>query len=71
MEDYIAASLCPSDALKAIPKLYEQAFIGIFNGHGGKEAMKFLDFYHDIQYAIAHPFELALLLYQGHVFMGQ
>ena len=41
MEDFIAANLCPSDALKVIPKLYEQVFISVFNRHGGKEAMKF------------------------------
>ena len=41
MEDYIAVSLCPSDALKEIPELREQAFVGVFDGHGGKEAAKF------------------------------
>ena len=41
MEDYIAISLCPNDDLKEIPELCEQAFVGVFDGHGGKEAAKF------------------------------
>ena len=41
MEDYIAVSLCPSDTLKKIPQLCQQVFVGVFDGHGGKEAAKF------------------------------
>ena len=41
MEDYIAVNLCPNDALREIPDMKEQAYIGVFDGHGGKEAAKF------------------------------
>ena len=38
MEDYLAVSLAPNEALKDIPGLKDQAFIGVFDGHGGEEA---------------------------------
>ena len=41
MEDYIAVNLSPNDDLKEIPELREQAFVGVFDGHGGKEAAKY------------------------------
>ena len=41
MEDYLAVKLCPNDKLRQVPHLREQAFIGVFDGHGGKEAAKF------------------------------
>lgn len=41
MEDYIAVNLAPSEAgFKDIGYLREQAYIGVFDGHGGKEAAK-------------------------------
>lgn len=42
MEDFIAVSLSPNDELKEIPELKEQAFVGVFDGHGGKEAAKYV-----------------------------
>lgn len=41
MEDYIAVNLSPDDELLANPELREQAFVGVFDGHGGKEAAKY------------------------------
>ncbi len=41
MEDYIAVNLAPNDTLKEIPDMREQAYIGVFDGHGGKEAAKY------------------------------
>ena len=41
MEDYIAVNLSPNEKLKAIPDMREQAFVGVFDGHGGKEAAKY------------------------------
>ncbi len=41
MEDYLAVKLCPNEELRQIPELREQAYIGVFDGHGGKEAAKF------------------------------
>ena len=41
MEDYITVTLCPNEELRSIPHLKEQAFIGVFDGHGRKEAAKF------------------------------
>ena len=41
MEDYIAVNLSPNSTLKDIPDMKEQAFVGVFDGHGGKEAAKF------------------------------
>ena len=41
MEDYLAVKLCPNEELRSIPHLKEQAYIGVFDGHGGKEAAKF------------------------------
>lgn len=38
MEDYLDVRLAPNDTLKKIPALREQAFVGVFDGHGGKEA---------------------------------
>ena len=38
MEDYLAVSLAPNETLKEIPGLKDQAFVGVFDGHGGKEA---------------------------------
>ena len=41
MEDYIAVNLAPSEAsFNDIGYLREQAYIGVFDGHGGKEAAK-------------------------------
>lgn len=41
MEDYLAVKLCPNEELCKSPDLREQAFVGVFDGHGGKEAAKF------------------------------
>lgn len=41
MEDYIAVNLSPNDSLRAIPEMREQAYVGVFDGHGGKEAAKY------------------------------
>ena len=41
MEDYIAVKLSPNEKLKEIPGMMEQAFVGVFDGHGGKDAAKF------------------------------
>lgn len=41
MEDYLAVKLCPNEELCKCPNLREQAFVGVFDGHGGKEAAKF------------------------------
>lgn len=38
MEDYLDVQLSPNESLKKMPGLKEQAFIGVFDGHGGKEA---------------------------------
>ena len=38
MEDYLDVRLTPNETLKKIPALREQAFVGVFDGHGGKEA---------------------------------
>ena len=39
MEDYLDVRMAPSnEALRSIPGLKEQAFVGVFDGHGGKEA---------------------------------
>ena len=40
MEDYLAVKLAPSEDCSNIPHLREQAYIGVFDGHGGKEAAK-------------------------------
>ncbi len=41
MEDYVAVNLAPSEAsFNEIGYLREQAFIGVFDGHGGKKAAK-------------------------------
>ena len=41
MEDYVAVCLSPNDTLRDIPELREQAYVGVFDGHGGKEAAKY------------------------------
>lgn len=41
MEDYLAVRLCPNESLQQHPELREQAYVGVFDGHGGKEAAKF------------------------------
>ena len=38
MEDYLDVRLAPNETLQKIPGLREQAFVGVFDGHGGKEA---------------------------------
>lgn len=38
MEDYLDVRLTPNETLQQIPALREQAFVGVFDGHGGKEA---------------------------------
>ena len=38
MEDYLDIKLSPSDALLQIPDWKDQVFVGVFDGHGGKEA---------------------------------
>ena len=40
MEDYLAVKLSPTEELSQAPHLREQAYIGVFDGHGGKEAAK-------------------------------
>ena len=41
MEDYIAVDLSPNETLRKIPEMKEQAYVGVFDGHGGKEAAKY------------------------------
>lgn len=41
MEDYIAVNLSPNSTLREMPDMKEQAYVGVFDGHGGKEAAKF------------------------------
>ena len=41
MEDYLAVRLSPNESLRQHPDLREQAYIEVFDGHGGKEAAKF------------------------------
>lgn len=38
MEDYLDVRLAPNETIQKIPSLREQAFVGVFDGHGGKEA---------------------------------
>ncbi len=38
MEDYFDVRLASDETLKKLPALREQAFVGVFDGHGGKEA---------------------------------
>ena len=41
MEDYLAVNLAPSeDSFNKVSYLREQAYVGVFDGHGGKEAAK-------------------------------
>ena len=49
MEDFFAVNLSPTnETLLKIPKMKEQAYIGVFDGHGGKQAA---------QYACEHLWE--------------
>ena len=41
MEDYIAINLSTNETLQKIPEMKEQAYIGVFDGHGGKEAAEY------------------------------
>lgn len=41
MEDYIAVNLSPNSTLQEMPDMKEQAYVGVFDGHGGKEAAKY------------------------------
>ena len=41
MEDYIAVNLSPNEKLRKLPEMKEQAYVGVFDGHGGKEAAKY------------------------------
>ena len=41
MEDFLAVKLRPDERFKDIPYLREQAYFGVFDGHGGKEAARF------------------------------
>ena len=41
MEDYLAVQLSPHDNFSKLPHLREQAYVGVFDGHGGKEAAKY------------------------------
>ena len=41
MEDYLAVKLSSSEDLSNLPHLREQAYVGVFDGHGGKEAAKY------------------------------
>ncbi len=40
MEDYLAVKLSPNEEFSKLPHLREQAYIGVFDGHGGKEAAR-------------------------------
>lgn len=41
MEDFLAVKLSPDERFKAIPYLREQAYFGVFDGHGGREAARY------------------------------
>ncbi|KAL5477120.1 hypothetical protein EMCRGX_G023866 [Ephydatia muelleri] len=41
MEDYLSVKLAPNEDLRKIPELREQAYVAVFDGHGGKEAAKY------------------------------
>ena len=41
MEDYVDVHTRPNDTMGNIPELREQIYIGVFDGHGGKEAAKY------------------------------
>ena len=41
MEDYLSVKLAPNENLRQIPELREQAYVAVFDGHGGKEAAKY------------------------------
>ena len=38
MEDYLAVELEANEESQQLPHLKEQAFVGVFDGHGGQEA---------------------------------
>lgn len=42
MEDYLAVNLAPNEESRKgkVSHLREQAYVGVFDGHGGKEAAK-------------------------------
>ena len=40
MEDYLAVKLAPNEEFSKLPHLRDQAYIGVFDGHGGKEAAR-------------------------------
>ena len=37
LEDYVAITLRPNETLRKIPGMEEQAYVGLFDGHGGYE----------------------------------
>ena len=37
MEDYLEVCLTPNESLRRVPDLCDNAFVGVFDGHGGKE----------------------------------
>ena len=41
MEDYVDVHTRPNDTLRNIPELRELIYVGVFDGHGGKEAAKY------------------------------
>ena len=41
MEDYLSVNLAPNEELRKLPELRNQAFVAVFDGHGGKEAAKY------------------------------
>lgn len=41
LEDYVAVTLRPNETLGKIPGMEEQAYVGLFDGHGGNEAAKY------------------------------
>ena len=41
MEDYIGLYMSPNKKLRAISDMREQAFVSVFDGHGGEEAAEY------------------------------
>ena len=41
MEDFLAVKLRPQERFQDVSYLREQAYFGVFDGHGGKEAARF------------------------------